>query len=136
MPENSVRLQESSLEAENARLRALYENAVGNRERFGWTINHLLEADEAVRTIEEEAERLREALTFYADRRNHAGVGVSQVYRDAGRAARAAMGPCQRCLLYGDGFGQVKTGRTIGAQDGPYDEYVTCPDCRGSGVAR
>jgi hypothetical protein len=48
--------------AENKRLRELYENAIGNRERFGWTINHLLEADEAVRTITEEAERLREEL--------------------------------------------------------------------------
>lgn len=46
----------SSLEccqAENKRLRELYENAVGNRKRFGWTINHLLECEESLRVAEE-----------------------------------------------------------------------------------
>jgi hypothetical protein len=38
-------------QAENARLRELYENAVGNRERFGWTINHLLEPLACVRVL-------------------------------------------------------------------------------------
>jgi hypothetical protein len=42
--------REAELRAENDRLRELYENAVGNRERFGWTINHLLEAEEALRS--------------------------------------------------------------------------------------
>ena len=41
-------------QAENARLRELYENAVGNRERFGWTINHLLECDETLRVTNEQ----------------------------------------------------------------------------------
>jgi hypothetical protein len=47
-----------ALEAENTRLRLLYENAIGNRERFGWTIDHLLECEEALRTVEERAEAL------------------------------------------------------------------------------
>lgn len=54
------------LSAENARLRELYENVVQNREQFGWTINHLLECEDALRMAEEardearaEAERLR-----------------------------------------------------------------------------
>lgn len=47
---------------ERDRLKALYENAVGNRERFGWTINHLLECEEALRTVEERATVLEEAL--------------------------------------------------------------------------
>lgn len=45
----------AGLEAENARLRELYENAVGNRERFGWTINHLLECEEALRVAQEQS---------------------------------------------------------------------------------
>lgn len=40
------------LRDENTRLRDLYENVVGNRERFGFTINHLLECEEALRTVE------------------------------------------------------------------------------------
>jgi hypothetical protein len=56
------------LKAENARLRELYENATGCREKFGWTINHLLEGDEALRTVEEASSRLvdlvREAAPF------------------------------------------------------------------------
>lgn len=56
-------VHQSTLEAENKRLRELYENAVGNRERFGWTINHLLECEEALRTVEENNARLREALS-------------------------------------------------------------------------
>ena len=42
------------LEAENKRLRELYENVTGNRERFGWTINHLLECEETLHTTEAE----------------------------------------------------------------------------------
>lgn len=49
----------SALEAENERLRELYENVVSNRSRFGWTINHLLECEEALRMVEAESERLR-----------------------------------------------------------------------------
>ncbi len=47
------------LKAENDRLRALYENAVGNRERFGWTINHLLECEDALAFHQAENEKLR-----------------------------------------------------------------------------
>lgn len=50
---------------EAKRLRALYENAVGNRERFGWTINHLLECEDALACVEakaEQAEADRDAL--------------------------------------------------------------------------
>jgi hypothetical protein len=91
--------------------------------------------NERLRTVEAEADRLREALRFYADRRNHAGVGVSAVYKDTGRLARRTLGPCPTCALYGDAFGQVKTGQKIMDQDGLYDEYKTCPDCRGHGIA-
>jgi hypothetical protein len=52
----------SALEAEVDLLRGLYENAVGNRERFGWTINHLRECEEALRCVEQEAERFRADL--------------------------------------------------------------------------
>lgn len=51
--------EREELRAENKRLRELYENVVGNRERFGWTIDHLLECDEALRCAEAEAEGLR-----------------------------------------------------------------------------
>jgi hypothetical protein len=40
------------LRDENQRLRDLYENVVGNRERFGWTINHLLECDASLHEAE------------------------------------------------------------------------------------
>jgi hypothetical protein len=66
--------REAELRAENDRLRELYENVVGNRERFGWTINHLLECEEALRCAEQEAGRLRaelakqEAVLVAADR--------------------------------------------------------------------
>jgi hypothetical protein len=50
--EASVEAEIARLKAENERLRELYENVVGNRERFGWTINHLLECDEALRVAE------------------------------------------------------------------------------------
>lgn len=46
----------NKLEVENARLRELYENVTGNRERFGWTIDHLLECEEALRVAEEATE--------------------------------------------------------------------------------
>ena len=45
--------------AENKSLRELYENVTGNRERFGWTINHLLECEDALRAAEERAEEAR-----------------------------------------------------------------------------
>jgi hypothetical protein len=48
------------LRAENDRLRDLYENAVTNRKNFGWTINHLLECEEALRMAEGEATAIRE----------------------------------------------------------------------------
>lgn len=54
--------REEELRAENKRLRELYENAVINRGRFGWTINHLLECEEALNMVEGEAGRLRDAL--------------------------------------------------------------------------
>jgi hypothetical protein len=54
--------REAELRAENDRLRELYENVVGNRERFGWTINQLLECEEALRCAEQEAGRLRAEL--------------------------------------------------------------------------
>lgn len=55
----ALRDERDALKAENERLRDLYENAVINKGRFGFTINHLLECDEARRTVEQEAERLR-----------------------------------------------------------------------------
>lgn len=42
------------IKRENERLRDLYENLADNRERFGWTINHLLECEEALRAAQEE----------------------------------------------------------------------------------
>lgn len=54
-----VRAEVDKLRAENERLRELYENVTGNRERFGWTINHLLECEEALRAAHEYAERIR-----------------------------------------------------------------------------
>lgn len=44
---------------ENKRLRELYENVTANRERFGWTINHLLECQEALRTVEQHEAEVR-----------------------------------------------------------------------------
>lgn len=58
----ALRDERDALRTENERLRELYENVVGNRERFGWTINHLLECEEALRTVEVVAERLRADL--------------------------------------------------------------------------
>ena len=46
---------------ENKRLRALYENVTRNQEQFGWTINHLLECEEALRVVEAHAAE-RDAL--------------------------------------------------------------------------
>lgn len=80
-----------------------------------------------------EVEQLRAALRFYADRRNHAGVGTGQVYRDNGRRARLTLGTCPTCTRYGDGLGNVKTGGKICDQDGCDDEYARCPDCHGAG---
>jgi hypothetical protein len=82
--------REAELRAENDRLRELYENAVGNRERFGWTINHLLEAEEALRCAEQEAGRLRAELA----KQEAVMVAVDRIYdaygamlegRDVGR---------------------------------------------------
>lgn len=63
---------------ENTRLRELYENVVGNRKRFGWTIDHLLECDEALRCVEAENGRLREerqaaldCINLYGDETLH-----------------------------------------------------------------
>jgi hypothetical protein len=84
--------REAELRAENDRLRDLYENAVGNRERFGWTINHLLEAEEALRCAEQEAGRLRaelakqEAVLVAADRVYEAYSAMLEG-RDVGRLA-------------------------------------------------
>jgi hypothetical protein len=84
--------REAELRAENDRLRELYENAVGNRERFGWTINHLLEAEEALRCAEQEAGRLRaelakqEAVLVAADRVYEAYSAMLEG-RDVGRLA-------------------------------------------------
>jgi hypothetical protein len=84
--------REAELRAENDRLRELYENAVGNRKRFGWTINHLLEAEEALRCAEQEAGRLRaelakqEAVLVAADR-VHEAYSAMLEGRDVGRLA-------------------------------------------------
>lgn len=64
---HAAEVERDDLRAENQRLRDLYENAIGNRERFGWTINHLLECEDALRTIEATATRATEALHRIAD---------------------------------------------------------------------
>jgi hypothetical protein len=46
------------LKTENERLRELYSNQAKLAER-GWNIDHLLECEEALRTVEEEASQLR-----------------------------------------------------------------------------
>jgi hypothetical protein len=79
----------------------------------------------------EERDRYRDALRFYADLRNHRGVGTGPVYNDRGRVARQAVGACESCR----GYGWTKTGRRVLDQDGAYDETVTCTACRGSGTA-
>lgn len=59
------------LSAENKRLRELYENVVQNREQFGWTINHLLECEDALRMAEEardEAHAVIDAVREVLDR--------------------------------------------------------------------
>lgn len=122
------------LREENARLRELYDNQRGFAEQ-GWTIDHLMECEEALRTVTPIAARaddLEKALRFYASRTNHRGVGVSRVYNDGGRLARETLGVCPEC----NGDGQVKTGRKIMDQDGPYDEYGLCHACSGSGIPR
>jgi hypothetical protein len=65
-----------ALEAENKRLRALYENVTVNRERFGFTINHLLECEEALRCVEERAEAL-EAQRYEALKALDAAIEVA-----------------------------------------------------------
>lgn len=80
-----------------------------------------------------EAKRVAEietALRFYANHHNHVGTGVSRVYVDGGRLARAAVGACGTCT----GLGWVKTGGVFVDQDGPYEGIATCSTCRGSGV--
>lgn len=66
-----LRAERDAALAENARLRELYENAVGNRERFGWTINHLLECEEALR-VSEAQQRKAEQVLVAADRLHQA----------------------------------------------------------------
>lgn len=79
------------VEAENERLRALYDNARSFKAR-GWSIDHLMECEEALRCVEETAERQYAALKFYADPENYdqytGAVGESKV----GMTARAALG--------------------------------------------
>jgi hypothetical protein len=87
--------REAELRAENDRLRELYENAVGNRERFGWTINHLLECEEALRSAEQEAGRLRAELAkqeavLVAAERIYDAYGAMLEGRDAGRLTHDA----------------------------------------------
>ena len=77
-----------------------------------------------------EVETLRKALAFYADIRNHRGVGVSAVYRDRGNRARQVLGGCPRCK----GRGHVATGGVVCDQDGCDPEYATCRDCWGAGI--
>lgn len=90
------------------------------------------ELDAGLPAMTERLIELEKALRFYASRTNHRGVGVSNVYNDGGRKAREVLGPCGNC----EGYGQVKTGRRIMDQDGPYDEYGTCPACWGAGIPR
>jgi hypothetical protein len=74
-----------ALSDENARLRALYENVTGNRERFGWTINHLLECEESLRVAEEHARDADEASTqaaFWRARALELGASEDE-YRNA-----------------------------------------------------
>lgn len=85
--------------------------------------------NEQTRGSRDEVERLRKALAFYADHRNHSGVGVSRVYCDGGRMARQVLGECQTC----SGLGEVKTGERGFDQDGPYDVWDRCPACHRSG---
>jgi hypothetical protein len=72
-----------ALREENARLRELYENAVQNRDRFGWTINHLLECEEALRTAQEEMAKAEPVLVA-ADRVREAYDAMTEG-RDIGR---------------------------------------------------
>jgi len=73
---------------------------------------------------------LEAALRFYADHRNHRGVGVSPVYNDGGRRARQVLATCETC----EGRSWVKTGRRLQDQDGLYDEIKPCSACWGSGL--
>lgn len=86
-------------------------------------------ADESATAIAD----LRKALAFYADRRNHRGVGTGPVYNDNGRVGRRALGRCPTCLRYNDGLGYVPTGGVVRGQDGCDPEYKLCPDCHGAG---
>jgi predicted nuclease with TOPRIM domain len=81
-----LRDERDALRAENDRLRALYENAVGNREQFGWTINHLLECEEALRTVEAEVERLRdelERIAYHEPQDDEVAEAMRQIARQA-----------------------------------------------------
>jgi hypothetical protein len=69
-------------------------------------------------------DQMEALLRFYADRRNHAGVGVSQVYRDGGRAARKLLGECEKC----EGLGGW-------ADNNARHGWQMCHDCHLSGVA-
>lgn len=55
--------QVGDLKRENERLRELYDNLRGFKEK-GWTIDHLMECEEALRCVEAEVERLRAQIVL------------------------------------------------------------------------
>lgn len=65
---------------------------------------------------------LEAALRFYADHRNHSGVGISAVYRDGGHRARALLPTCPTC----DGKGWVVAEN--------HGDVERCRPCYGSGL--
>jgi hypothetical protein len=67
-------------------------------------------------------EELRDALRFYADVRNHRGVGTGRVYNDRGRVAQRALGKrCEPC--YGSGW----------VEDPLRRRDTLCRECDGKG---
>jgi DNA repair exonuclease SbcCD ATPase subunit len=65
---DALRAQLAEVEAENVRLRELYENVAAIKAR-GWTIDHLMECEESLRTVEVAAsEAVARAETAEADR--------------------------------------------------------------------
>lgn len=79
------------VEAENERLRELYDNARSFKAR-GWSIDHLMECEEALRTVQETAERQYVALKFYADLENYDPHTAAIRESAVGLTARAALG--------------------------------------------
>jgi hypothetical protein len=67
---------------ENERLRELYQNVTQNQERFGWTINHLLECDDAVSQLMAEVERLTSEIEILRPQANPAFWAVLLLERD------------------------------------------------------